>query len=197
MRNAGRWLTLRARLYRPDGNRLRRRSDRLESFAVLVSLLLFAGGFALAFAVGDSVYRGGVAAERSGRWVSALAARDAPVPRVSAEGMSAQPPVAVTWTEPGGRTVSGEAPVVSGTKAGAVVQVWLDASGTPGAGPPDHGVTLARTVASALGTVAVCGVLLLGCLALVRRALDRGRYADWDLAWFAADQRRWHKPETS
>ncbi|MEO3808239.1 hypothetical protein ABGB17_04485 [Sphaerisporangium sp. B11E5] len=198
MRDVGRWVMRRVRLYRPDGNALRRRTDRVEALVVLVCVLLFAGGLVLAFATGGALYRDGLAAERSGRWVAARVLRDPPVPRTSTDTMRAELRTPVTWVDARGRTMIAEAPVFLGTKAGTTVRVWLDAKGRPGGTRPDRAMTVARALAGATGTVTVIGGLLLGCYALVRRSLDRRRYAAWDVAWLAVmGKARGANPETS
>ncbi|MFC6085864.1 Rv1733c family protein [Sphaerisporangium aureirubrum] len=197
MRDVGRWVMRRVRLYRPDGNALRRRTDRIESFVVLVCGLLFTGSLALAFATGGALYRAGVAAERSGHWVAARVLRDAPAPRTSVDSVRAELRTPVSWTDVRGRTMIAEAPVFLGTRAGSTVRVWLDAKGRPGGTRPDRAMTVARAMAGATGTVTVTGGLLLGCFALVRRSLDRRRYAAWDVAWLAAGKPRGANPETT
>jgi hypothetical protein len=188
----------RVRLYRPDGNALRRRTDRVEALAALVCALLFAVGLVLAFVTGGTFYRDGLVADRSGHGVAARVLRDAPVPQASIDTMRAELRTPVSWTDLRGRTVIAEAPVFLGTKAGATVRVWLDAQGRPGGMRPDRAMTVARALAGATGTVTVAGGLLLGCFALIRRALDRRRYAAWDVAWLAtAGKPRGANPETS
>ncbi|MBX6382726.1 MAG: hypothetical protein IRZ07_07085 [Microbispora sp.] len=187
-------LTMRVRRYLPDGNPLRRGTDRAESAAVLAFLILTVLGLIAAFAVGAAVYRDGVAEERSGRWVTATVTRDAPVPTwVAVEGTAARLRTGVAWKTSDGQTVTGRAPVPSAAKAGTPVRIWLDGDGRPGDGPRSRIDTVADAVASAAATAALSLAVLLACLAFVRRRLDRRRYAMWDAEWLAMNRRR--KPE--
>ncbi|GIH60455.1 Rv1733c family protein [Microbispora siamensis] len=187
-------VTMRVRRYLPDGNPLRRRTDRVESAVVLTFLILAVLSLVAAFAVGAAVYRGGVAEERSGRWVTATVTRDAPAATwVAVEGTAARLRTGVAWTAPDGRTVTGQAPVPSAAKAGTPVRIWLDRDGRPGDGPRSRIDTVADGVASGTATAALSLTALLACLALVRRRLDHHRYAAWDAGWLAMNRRR--KPE--
>ncbi|GAA1513150.1 hypothetical protein GCM10009677_52760 [Sphaerisporangium rubeum] len=198
MRDVGRWVMCRVRLYRPDGNPLRRRTDRVEALAALACVLMFTASLALAFLTGNALYRDGLAAERSGQWVAARVLRDAPVPRTSIDTVRTELRTPVSWVDTHNRQVIADAPVFLGTKAGTTVRVWLDAKGRPGGTQPDRAMTVARALAGATGAVTVAGGLLLGCFALVRRSLDRRRYAEWDVAWLAvAGKTRGANPETS
>ncbi|MGI5155171.1 Rv1733c family protein [Microbispora sp. CA-102843] len=187
-------VTMRVRRYLPNGNPLRRGTDRVESAAVLAFLILAVLSLVAAFAVGAAVYRGGLAEEHSGRWVTATVTRDAPAATwVAVEGTAARLRTGVAWTAPDGHTVTGQAPVPSAAKAGTPVRIWLDHDGKPGDGPRSRIDTVADGVASGTATAALSLTALLACLALVRRRLDHHRYAAWDAGWLAMNRRR--KPE--
>ncbi|MEU8177920.1 hypothetical protein AB0C14_34040 [Microbispora hainanensis] len=182
---------MRVRRYLPDGNPLRRGTDRVESLAVLAFLILSVLSLGAAFAVGAAVYRGGLAEEHSGRWVTATVTRDAPAATwVAVEGTAARLRTGVAWTTADGRTVVGQAPVPSAAKAGTPVRIWLDHEGRPGDGPRSRIDTVADGVASGTATAALSLTMLLACLALVRRRLDHHRYAAWDAGWLAMNRRR-------
>ncbi|WP_157099852.1 Rv1733c family protein [Microbispora sp. ATCC PTA-5024] len=191
MRGTAEWALRRVRLYRPDGNPLRRASDRLEALAALVFLALCVACLGPAAVAGNAVYRSGVAQERAGQWVTATVLAEAPkLTWVSLEGAAAELRTRVAWTVPGRGRVVGEAPVPEGTKPGALVRVWLDPSGRPGDGPPVHMETTVGAVVTGVSTEAVAVGLLLASLALFRALLDRRRFAAWEAEWISVNPRR-------
>ncbi|MBB2915022.1 hypothetical protein FHS43_006337 [Streptosporangium becharense] len=183
------------RLLRFDGNPLRRRSDRVEALVLWGVLALLVTGVAAAAVLGVNTYRDGVAAERSGRWVTVTLLADAPeMTWTSPGGRAAVVRVRVRWTDERGATVTALAPVLQGSRTGGTARVWLDPSGRPVLGPPARLDTVAKAILAAVGLTAVAagtGGLL---YSLARARLDRRRYARWERAWLAADQ-RWRRPK--
>ncbi|MEV5408804.1 hypothetical protein AB0K60_08200 [Thermopolyspora sp. NPDC052614] len=190
----GMWsqVMLRVRLYRPDRNPLRRRSDRIEALSLALSVLLFTVGLVLAPVFGHMVYDEGVRAERSGHWVAARLEQDAPAfTLVAYEGTGGLPRVKATWTGADGRPVTRQVPVAWGAKAGTVTRVWMNESGQV-ADPPRRDETVARAVAVGLVAALLTGGVAAAAHATVRGLLNRHRYADWASAWLTADQ-RWRR----
>ncbi|MGW0188927.1 Rv1733c family protein [Streptomyces sp. NPDC003362] len=179
---------------------LRRRSDVVEAWTVLVVTVLLVLGAPLA----------GVAA---GWWAhqdarSTAAEQRADRQRVRAEvvgrvadtmpavqgGREYAYRVSVRWTDPeqGVRTAVARVPV--GTERGDTVDVWLDERGRSVAPPPDGTAiwqhTLAMGICAAGGAV---GVVVLGHL-LVRHTAMRHRLAEWERDWARTEPewtRRW------
>lgn len=187
-----RWL---ARVLALDGNPLRRGSDRAEAW-IRVSLL------AVFLAVGP------VAAVTAGGWVSQqriaeISARTSQVHPVSAvllqrapapvgliaAGLEGQVWVPARWKSAGASTRTGEVLVPAGSPAGAVVTVWLDASGRVTSPPPRPGQGADEAALAAVGALAVVAVALLVLLRLVKRFLNWRRLAAWGAAWSAIGPR--------
>ncbi|MGW0712662.1 Rv1733c family protein [Streptomyces sp. NPDC002643] len=170
-------------------NELRRRSDVVEAWTVLVVVFLLvfvapATGVAVGvWAHGDA--RAHAAAERAQRdLVSAVVVENAPAAVPSAHG-DKQPLhwVRARWTEPDGGSRTGEAQVPAGTKRGDRADVWLDASGRSVPAPPTE--TAVWQHALSMGTCATGGVVALVLVAhfTVRRIAIRHRLAEWEREW--------------
>ncbi|MEW9532184.1 hypothetical protein [Microbispora sp. NPDC049125] len=195
MRELGRRAMRCVRLYRPDGNPLRRVSDQVEAVALALVLVLSLLSLVPAIVVGNGVYRSGMAQQRSGRWVTATALRDVPKAAwVSADGVVTQLHTTVAWKSGSGRIATGEAPVPSHTRAGTAVRVWVDASGRPQARPPERTDTLVAAWVTGVATASGALLALLASFLLLRWRLDHRRYAAWDAEWVAVNPRK-RKPE--
>lgn len=171
----------RVRLWRWRRNPLRRRSDRIEAWALLV-------GCALAGVTGPVV---GLLAEQSvanaleeqrSEWrpVVAKLTEDAPGPPSGsrAERVWAE----VRWpTADGSRT--GQARVAPAASEGTAVTVWNDAEGRLVAPPPSPAQAEVRAVL--IGTLAGSGAAAvpLAVLRVVRGRLRRSRMEQWDEEW--------------
>jgi hypothetical protein len=178
----------RVRLWRWRRNPLRRRSDLVEAWLRLVTVVLAlllgaSAGAAAAGAVDASL------ADRRERTrpVTAVLAED------TARGTSS--PVTengdgnggvwakVRWTAPDGTIRTGRAEVEPGSGAGSAVTVWTDPSGRLVAAPPAGAEAAFQTVMAG-GTVTVTtGGLVLLCGRLVGARLQRRRLAEWEAEW--------------
>ncbi|OIJ94063.1 Rv1733c family protein [Streptomyces monashensis] len=175
--------------WRWQRNPLRRRSDVVEAWTVLVvSVLLFVVVPLAGMAAGLRAYdqAGSLAATaRAERHQVHARVVGEPPRRVSAvEGDRERPYRAqVRWAEPGKGTRTTWARVPTGTRTGDTVSVWLDARGRDVAPPPDDAAIVQHAV-----TVGVCAaggaaaVVLLGC-AVERRIALRHRMAEWEREW--------------
>lgn len=174
----------RVRWWRWRANPLRRHSDVVEAWIVLVAGLLMAVG---ATAVGVLAFlQVDDAAEHSAqqrRPVQAVVQQDVHNPAASALYVSPtgeRAPAPVTWQAPDGTRHLGTAVVHNGTKAGDTVRVWVGPQGNlteKPASPVMVGVQSA--LAGGLAAGGACALVLTGRhLALTR--LDRRRAADWD-----------------
>lgn len=197
-RRTGESLVLRLWRFWCGRNPLRRRVDRIESVIVMVGVLVALLVVPLAAAVGTAV---GHASDRS--WTERrdaltqvraelLEDTDAIVTEVpSAYKISAK----VGWTDSEGWPHEGRASVLTGTKKGAEVTVWIDGSGAIVPAPPDpsHG----KTVGTAIGiSAALMGWLLLaGTARLAVVPLNRRRLRDWEAEWEHVEP-RWRNPRT-
>ncbi|GIH96272.1 hypothetical protein ACFFMN_39385 [Planobispora siamensis] len=195
------WMTRCVRRYRLDGNELRRRSDRLETAALLVALSVIALSVWPAAALGRLAYADGLAAERTGpgvrELVTATLVQDAPASgAVMGEGAPKVTAMA-RWRTSAGAQVTGEVSVLPGAGAGAVTRVWVGGDGRVTAAPKHRLESVTRAVAAGAAVLAgVTGVMTL-CLLSCRVVLDRGRYAEWEAAWIREFERGPHQGEPS
>ncbi|MFF5533841.1 DUF3592 domain-containing protein [Streptomyces cinerochromogenes] len=191
----------RVRGWRWRRNPLRRRSDVVEAWTVLVvAVLLFVVAPLVGVAAGLHAHdqaRALAAAQRAERHqVRAVVIGDAPE-RVSEVQSDRRTPyrAQVRWTEPGKGVRTAWARVPAGTRAGEPVPVWFDSRGRNVAPPPDdaavwqHAVTIGLCAAGGTATVVVLGH------AVERRIALRHRLAEWEREW-ARTGPRWTQPRT-
>ncbi|GGW47547.1 Rv1733c family protein [Streptomyces griseoloalbus] len=176
----------RVRLWRWRRNPLRRRSDLLEAWVLLATLVLalLLGAFCGLVAAG-AVDRSLAERRERTRTVPAVVAQDAahapstPVTENGDGGVWAK----VRWTAPDGTRRTGRAEVEPGSRAGTAVTVWTDPSGRLVSAPPE-GAEASFQIVMAGVTVAVAagGSVLLGGW-LVRARMRRRRLAQWETEW--------------
>jgi len=170
-------------------NPLRRRTDRIEALISAALLAVFlVGAPLLGTSLGRWVHQGGLSEQRAQQsWHQTPARLLATAPRAPryAFRLSWQNAVLVParWYGPGGQPRSGDVPAPPGSRAGQLVQVWVDGSGRI-TGPPLLGAELTRRVAGAevLAPLALGVVLLLVAFG-VRCLLNRRRLRDWEAGW--------------
>jgi hypothetical protein len=165
-------------------NRLRRPSDRLEGFLVIVLTVAFLTAVAAAPFFSQRLFESQRAAAAHLHPATATLAQTGPSDAYVTPGGE----VSARWRAPDGQQTKGilttaTAPGISGAAAGARVQVWLTSSGRPEA--PPVGVTEAMFSAVVLTIGALCAatITLLICYWLGRLALDRRRLAKWESDW--------------
>ncbi|TDE57002.1 hypothetical protein E1295_09200 [Nonomuraea mesophila] len=179
------------RRYRFDRNPLRRRSDRLESLALLVAVLLVLLSAWPAVAAGRQAYQGAESAGTGGRLqVDATLLADAPVSPTSFGAMSRGGPVDARWTMPSGQKHTGQVRAPALAKSGTTVRIWVDETGRPALPPPSAlEVRITGVVTGLLVMLGAVSAVLIA-LAAFRWLVDRVRYRAWEDAWSLADERR-------
>jgi hypothetical protein len=165
-------------------NGLRRPSDRLEGFLVMLLAAAFVTAVAAAPFFGQRLYESQRAAAAHLHPATAILTQNGP----SAAYLTPGGEAAARWRAPDGQQQKGilstaTAPGISGAAAGARVRVWLTGSGRPKA--PPIGVAEAMFSAVVIPIGALCGaaIALLICYWLARLALDRRRLAKWASEW--------------
>ncbi|MFD8234715.1 hypothetical protein ACFV20_22925 [Streptomyces sp. NPDC059696] len=167
---------------------LRRRSDVVEAWTVLVvaALLLlgaplagvaaarWAHGEARSLAVQQRAERHRVRAE--------VTARNDSLPSVQAGGRHAYR-TTVRWTDPGGATRTATARVPADTRQGETVDVWVDERGRSVAPPLDGAAVWQHTLTMGICAAGGTALVVLFGHFLVRRVALRRRMAEWDRAW--------------
>lgn len=189
----------RVRGWRWRRNPLRRRSDVVEAWTVLVvAVLLFVvaplvGAAAGLYAHGEAGTL--AAAQRAERHqVRATVIGDPPQRLTATQGDREHPYRAqVRWTEPGKGARSTWARVPAGTRTGDAVAVWLDSRGHGVAPPPDDVAVWQHTVTVGLCAAGGAGAVVLLGHAVERRIALRHRLAEWEREW-ARTGPRWTQP---
>ncbi|WP_435281341.1 Rv1733c family protein [Streptomyces koelreuteriae] len=189
----------RVRGWRLRSSPLRRRSDVVEAWTVLVvAVLLLVGaplaGVAAAWWAHDEAVSVSAEqrAERHRVRAEVVGGKDDSLPSAEAGGQHAFR-ATVRWTEPGEGTRTATARVAAGTRLGEVVDVWFDSRGRNVPPPVDGTEVWQHTLT--IGTCAAGGavlVVLLGHVA-VRRVALRRRLAEWDRAWARTEPEWTHR----
>jgi hypothetical protein len=168
---------------------LRRRSDVVEAWTVLVVAVLilvgaplvgaaaawWAHGEARSVSAEQQAERHRVRAEVVGRKGDSL-------PSGQTGGQHVYR-ATVRWTEPGEGTRTATAPVPGDTRPGEAVDVWFDSRGRIVTPPVDGTGVWQRTLT--IGTCAAGGVVVVVLLghSVVRRVALRRRLAEWEREW--------------
>ncbi|MFD4525736.1 hypothetical protein ACFWP7_17760 [Streptomyces sp. NPDC058470] len=170
-------------LWRWRRNPLRRRSDALEAWVVLVAWALTVfGGVLSGLAAAQSVEHG--LARQRAEWHSVPAQLMADATESTRTESGADRVWAkVRWTAPDGSARTGQARVDTGTTEGTPVTVWTD--------PEGRLVTRPATASQAQLRASMVGVLIglsvaagpFVCGQLVRGRLERRRMDQWDEEW--------------
>ncbi|MFD3826135.1 hypothetical protein [Streptomyces sp. NPDC058625] len=175
-------------LWRWRSNPLRRRSDLVEAWLLLATLLLtlFAGavtGLATAGAV-DRFLAERRAQSRTAPAVLVEDAADASPSPVTEDGSGdGRVWVKVRWTAPDGTGRAGRAEAGPGDKAGSVVTVWTDDAGRLVSEPPSGADARFQTVMAGLTVTAATGVMVVLGGGLVRSRIQQRRSKEWEAEW--------------
>lgn len=170
-------------LWRWRRNPLRRRSDALEAWIVLVAwALTVLGGLFAGFAATQTVERGLAHQRAEWRSVPALLTEDAPDGSATETG-SDLVWAKVRWTAADGSPHAGQARVLAGATAGTSVSVWTDLHGRLVTRPATASqAQLRASLTGVLVGVSAAGVPFVGGR-LVRGRLERRRMERWDEEW--------------
>ncbi|WP_433509741.1 Rv1733c family protein [Nonomuraea sp. CA-143628] len=189
MKNSSHPLLLCVRLYRPDGNPLRRRSDRLESALVLAVLLLVLASLWPAVLAGRATYQSVLRDQQGHSRVRIMATLSQDAPGAIApftEIPTAEPRAMARWTFHG-TPRSHLVPVSPSAKAGSVVPVWVDAAGTLATPPADKAELVGRGLATGALIVLATALPAMSLFLGARRRMNRARYRQWETDWARAD----------
>ena len=175
------------RMWRPDGNPLRRTADRVEAAAVVVLIATFLCGAPLAaLTAGRAAAANGFRAEHAqAGWhrVSAVLLRNAPASVNPMFLPVLHPRVPARWSAPDGTSRTGRVDVPVGAAAGSTVAVWINGSGWPATPPLRRSDVVEGIILAALLAAGAVAAVLAAFGYVVRWALDRRRLAAWDARW--------------
>ncbi|MEU6666870.1 hypothetical protein [Streptomyces sp. NPDC046727] len=194
-------MRIRVRGWRWRRNPLRRRSDIVEAWTLLVVGVLLSvvaplAGVAAGLHAHDRA-RTLAATQRAERHqVRAVVIGDTPE-RLSAVESEREHPyrAEVRWTEPGKGVRTAWARVPAGTRAGESVSVWFDSRGRNVAPPPDDAAVWQHTITVGLTAAGCTATVVFLCHAVERRIALRHRLAEWEREW-ARTGPRWTQPRT-
>ncbi|WP_203689955.1 hypothetical protein [Streptomyces sp. SID12488] len=160
---------------------LRRRSDAVEAWVVLVTSVVMAVGMPLAGAL-SSVRVGSVLVQQrqERHRTSAVLTEDAGDP---GPGTYAHTWAVVRWTASDDTVRTAGVRVAAGSRAGTKAVIWTDGQARLVSAPLTPGQAVALSAFA--GTLAASGValLLLAGRKAVRMGLDRHRAEQWERAW--------------
>ncbi|MET7575044.1 hypothetical protein ABZT04_42260 [Streptomyces sp. NPDC005492] len=179
------------RLWRWRHNPLRRRSDVIDAWMVLVAWLLALAGGLLAGLTTASAVDHGLDRQRTERHAVSAVLRERAPGRTSASAVDDSHVWAtVRWTAPDGSSHTGQARVHPGTRTGARVAVWIDGQGRLTSKPLAPGeASLQATWSGALVAVGTAGAVL-GGAQIPRVFLERRQLGRWDEEWARIDNPR-------
>jgi hypothetical protein len=185
MRKPAEWRAGLARRLGLDHNELRRTSDRLEAWLMLLLIVAFVPLAVLATsAVAHSVGNAGARELRPGvplRQVTAVLLPGAPAAGASPTG-SAWSWEPARWTADG-VTHTGNVPIAPGTPPGMTIPIWVNPAGQAQLPPLTAAQVKARAALAAVVTPPVVALLLWLAWRGLRWRLDRHRLASWARAW--------------
>ena len=165
-------------------NRLRRPSDRLEGFIVILLAATFLAAVAAAPYFGERLYQSQHADAARLHPATAVLAQSGP----SENYMISEGEAAARWRAGDGRWQKGilttaTAPGISGASPGARVRVWLNAAGQPQDPPVGAAQSMFASVVLGIGAVFGAAIVLFICYWAGRVALDRRRLTKWAYEW--------------
>jgi hypothetical protein len=174
-----------------DHNPLRRREDVIAAWllpGVIVALLILGplmifGADRWAAARNEAAWQ----AQQTWHWVPAVLLTSAPGPLFPDGGANSW----ITWTPArwtaDGATRTASVPVVSDTRSGTTVTVWLDRNGNVRE-PLTQSAARNRVMTAAALSLLALTLLLTAAALIIRSMLNRRRLAGWETGWLSAEQ---------
>ncbi len=196
MKSAARW---RARIGRWPGfdrNPLRRTSERVEAWLVLLAIVAFVPLSVLAAGRAGGWAREGSVREQQASHARQVSAVLLAGPTVTKPALGLPPwELAPARWSLNHTTFVGDVRAPYGTPEGATVRVWVDRNGhvvnsLPTAGQLGDRVTAAEVVAPLALAVAFAFAL-----SVLHWLLNRRRFAGWEAGWWAIDRPRARRPD--
>ncbi|MFE2100116.1 hypothetical protein [Streptomyces sp. PTD9-10] len=187
----GRRGTLRRRLWRWRRSPLRRTSDLIEAWLLLVAWGAGVLGGATAGTVAAVAADQGFEEDRSSRrQVVAVLLERAGESAPTHADVTTNAGATVRWTTPDGRTRTGRAAVPAHTPVGTHVRLWTSSRGDLVSQPPGRSDAVLRSSLTGAGAAMAAGGAVWGSARAVRALLDRHRTRQWALEWERADTQR-------
>ena len=170
------------------GNSMARASDRAEAALIILLVVIWVLCLPIAAAGGSKLWSDIAGTDRPPQQsYSTTAELLAPTEfaHLSADGtpLGGTSSVQARWSEANGVEQTGEIQAAAGLTAGTRVQIWLDRSGVVTTAPVSNATAAAQAVIVATVCWVGLGVLLAAIFWIVRRRLNKARFADWESEW--------------
>jgi hypothetical protein len=185
-------------MWRWRHNPLRRRSDVVEAWAGLATVVMASVGAPLAgLAAGQSVdttLRRAVAAQRAERHevrATVLSVSDAPATVVDPDDTNTRGTshtARISWRTADGTLHKASVIMIGRHPAGSTLPLWTDRRGRPAQPPLDTTTATTNAVAAGLGAAATVIAFLLSVRQLLSWRILRRRLADWEREWSRVGQ---------
>lgn len=170
-------------------NPLARPADRAEATLRMVLVALWLSALPIVAVVGAQVRQdvSSIAAsqQHSRLTTTAQLLADAPDLTYDDQGLqlAGQVEVSARWVAPDGSERIGEVPAAPGGRSGDRLSIWVDRAGDV-TEPPVDPATIVVLIITVTTLIAMAwGGLLAAAHLIVRRRLDRRRFAGWDAQW--------------
>ncbi|MFE1794876.1 hypothetical protein ACFW9L_01775 [Streptomyces sp. NPDC059517] len=167
-------------------NPLRRHTDAVEAWIVLVAWALATIGGAVAGAVSAQATETALMRSRAERReVSAVLLETAPADLVdmTTGDICSRVRAQVRWTDSDGVVRTDGASVRAGTKSGATVPVWTDGHGRLVPEPMGPGEARARAILTGAGATVFGGLVILAAGRVVRLGIEHRATERWGEEW--------------
>ncbi len=157
-------------------NPLLRRADRIEAVVVLIALVVSLVALPVAGVAGTVVY-----GARHSQYVREASQRHAVVATVTATGIDSvdHSVVQASWPVAGGDR-NGLIGLITATKVGQHVRIWIDDGGNPVDPPTPAWRALTGALGTSLTIVLALGLATASFVTGIRSRLDRARDAQWE-----------------
>ncbi|WP_344048622.1 Rv1733c family protein [Streptomyces thermoalcalitolerans] len=175
------------RLWRWRRNPLRRTSDIVEAWILLVAwVLAVVGGVLTGVLTTGAMQRSADQVRSTTHERSAVLTREAPH-GASGPANSALKWGTVRWTDPDGSVHTGRTRVPASAAPGTHVTVWTNGRGVLTSPPPSRADSTFQSVLGGLWAGAATVGVVVGGTKLARSRLERRRLDQWDEEWARVD----------
>lgn len=175
------------RLWRWQRNPLKRTSDVVEAWVLLVAwVLAVVGGALVGVLTAGAMQQNADRVRTETRPSSAVLIQEA-TPGTSRSANGALMWGTVRWTEPDGSVHTGRTRVPASATPGTHVTVWTNGRGALTSPPPSRADSTFQAVLGGLWASTAAVVVVVGGAKLVRSQLDRRRFDQWDKEWERVD----------
>ncbi|MER5177561.1 hypothetical protein ABT009_04140 [Streptomyces sp. NPDC002896] len=162
-------------------NPLKRRSDVVEAWVVLIVAVLMVFGLPLIGVLAGLRVDSELQHQRVERQhTTAVLAEDASAWQA---GRYVRFQATVRWRAPDGSEHTAKADVGPESRAGSTISIWTDGKGGLTGEPPTEAQAASASALAGVLTVAGAGALVLGARCIMQMCIDRHRAVAWEQEW--------------